>query len=61
MSGDDTESQIAESEESESDSDYDPNEDPTDEEAEILPSERARKQALETLKKANERKRMEKN
>ena len=61
VSGEDTESDAAASEDSESDSDYDPNEDPSDEEAEALPSKRTRKQALETLKKANEQERIEQN
>ena len=38
---------------------YDPNEDPSNQETEALPSKRARKQALKTLKKANERERIE--
>ena len=63
MSGDDTESEAMESEEqsesNSSDSDYDPNEDPSDEEAEALPSKRARKQALETLKHVNEREKID--
>ena len=49
----------AKSEDLESDdSNYDLNEASSDEEAEVLTSERARKQALETLKQANERERI---
>ena len=42
----------------ESDSDYGPDEDPSNEETEALPSKRARKQALDMLKKANEHERI---
>jgi len=59
MSGKDTESEGAELEDLESnDSDYDPNEASSDEEAKVLPSERARKQALEMLNQANEHERI---
>ena len=55
MSGKDTESEGAELEDLESnDSDYDPNEASSDEEAEVLSSKITRKQALEPLNQANE-------